>query len=416
MTFCKIIFWAHLAAGLVAGLSIGIMCFTGTALAFEKELVAYAERDVRRISPPAADTPRLPLADLLGRVRAAHPAAKPTGITLENHPLAAVAFTAGRNENFYVNPYTGEIRQPATTRLRDFLRTMEDLHRQLALGGTNRPLGKAINGACNLAFFVLAVTGLYLWWPRKWRTKGLKRSLWFVSSANAKARDWNWHNVIGLWSAPVLIVLTLTALPISYRWAGSAIYTLTGTPPAPPTTGPGGPPGNNAPPAAKIAAPAPDAMPLSSEALILIAQKAAPTWTTLTYRPASGGPGGRSEADVTDPRDPARSIANRQSAIGNSRAPATVALRTSDAWPRTATTTLSLNPFTGEIVKSSGYADMNAAQRLRSWTRFLHTGEALGWLGQFIAGLASLGGCVLVYTGFALAWHRWQRWRKPQTE
>ena len=30
-----------------------------------------------------------------------------------------------------------------------------------------------------------------------------------------------------------------------------------------------------------------------------------------------------------------------------------------------------------------------------------------------VAALASLGGCVLVYTGFALAWHRWRRWRNP---
>ena len=305
------------------------------------------------------------------------PSVKFTGITLENHPLAAVAFTAGRNENFHSNPYTGEVRAPVASGLRNFLHAMEDWHRQLALAGTARPVGKAINGACNLAFFFLAVSGLYLWWPRKWRTKGLKRSLWFIR-ASGKARDWNWHNVIGLWSAPVLIVLTLTALPISYRWAGSAIYTITGTPPPPPTTGAGGPPGNNAP-AAKITAPTPDAKPLSSEALIAVALKAAPMWTTLTYRAGN---------------------------TTNALSAATIIFRTADAWPRTATITLSLNPFTGDILKSSGYADLNAAQRFRSWTRYLHTGEALGWLGQFIAGLASLGGCVLVYTGFALAWHR----------
>ena len=90
-----------------------------------------------------------------------------------------------------------------------------------------------------------------------------------------------------------------------------------------------------------------------------------------------------------------------------------MALRTADAWPRTALTTLSLDPFTGEILKTHSYANLNAAQRVRSWTRFLHTGEALGALGQAVAALASLGGCVLVYTGFALAWHRWRRWRNP---
>ncbi len=375
MTFRKILFWLHLIAGLIAGFSIAIMCFTGTALAFEKELVAYAERDARRIERPA-ETPRLTLTELLSRVRAAHPTAKLSGITLENDARTAIAFTAGRNETFYTNPFTGEIRQVTSTRTRDFLHLMEDWHRQLALGGSNRTIGKAINGAGNIAFFFLSVSGLYLWWPRKWRTKGLKRSLWFVPAANAKARDWNWHNVIGLWSAPVLIVLTLTALPISYRWAGNLIFTLTGTPPPPPTSAS----------AASLPAPVAKAQPLSAESLIARAQKELPAWTSLTYR------AGNTAAAPT---------------------PATVTLRTADAWPRTALTTLSIDPYTGEILKTNGYASLNAAQRVRSWTRYLHTGEALGALGQAIAALASLGGCVLVYTGFALAWHRWRRWRNP---
>ena len=382
MTLRKTLFWLHLLAGLIAGLSIAIMCFTGTALAFEKELVAFAELDARRIAPSAAETPRLSLAALQARVSVTHPTAKLSGIALENHPLAAVAFIAGRNETFYAHPYTGEIRQVASTRTRDFLQLMENWHRQLALGGPNRPLGKAINGAGNLTFFFLAVSGLYLWWPRKWRTKGLKRSLWFVPAANAKARDWNWHNVIGLWSAPVLIVLTLTALPISYRWAGNLIFTLTGTPATPPTSAPAAPTA----PAVKLPAPVAQTQPLSAEILIARAQKELPTWTSLTYR-----------AGIT----------------GVAPTPATVALRTADAWPRTALTTLTLDPFTGEILKTNGYANLNAAQRVRSWTRFLHTGEALGALGQFVAALSSLGGCVLVYTGFALAWHRWRRWRNP---
>jgi len=382
MTFRKILFWLHLIAGLIAGVLIAVMCFTGTVLAFEKELVAYAERDARRIAMPVVETPRMPLAELLLRVRAAHPAAKISGIAIENHPLAAVAFTAGRNETFYANPFTGEIRQVTSTRMRDFLKHMEDWHRQLALSGPNRLLGKALNGAGNIAFFFLAVTGLFLWWPRKWRTKGLKRSLWFVSAANAKARDWNWHNVIGLWSAPILIVLTITALPISYRWAGNLIFTLTGTPPPPPTSAPAAP----TTPSASLQPHASQAQPLSAEILIARAQKELPKWTSLTYR-----------------------AANPASAPTS----ATVAVRTADAWPRTALTTLTLDPFTGEILKTNGYANLNAAQRVRSWTRYLHTGEALGALGQFVAALASLGGCVLVYTGFALAWHRWRRWRNP---
>ena len=42
-TFRKIVFWTHLAMGLIAGLSIAIMCFTGVLLAFEHEIVEWAE-------------------------------------------------------------------------------------------------------------------------------------------------------------------------------------------------------------------------------------------------------------------------------------------------------------------------------------------------------------------------------------
>ncbi|HEX6736709.1 MAG TPA: PepSY domain-containing protein, partial [Vicinamibacteria bacterium] len=50
--------------------------------------------------------------------------------------------------------------------------------------------------------------------------------------------------------------------------------------------------------------------------------------------------------------------------------------------------------------------------RLRSWMRWIHTGEAGGWPGQAVAGLASAGGALLVWTGLALAWRRWRAWRR----
>ena len=52
--FRQTVFWIHLVAGLISGLVIAIMCFTGTVLAFEKQLVAWSERDARQIAPPPA--------------------------------------------------------------------------------------------------------------------------------------------------------------------------------------------------------------------------------------------------------------------------------------------------------------------------------------------------------------------------
>jgi len=76
--FRQIVFWLHLIAALISGLVIAILCFTGTVLAFEKQWVAWSERDARQISPPSADSTRLPLDELRARLRTAHPDARPT--------------------------------------------------------------------------------------------------------------------------------------------------------------------------------------------------------------------------------------------------------------------------------------------------------------------------------------------------
>jgi uncharacterized iron-regulated membrane protein len=61
MKLRKIIFWLHLTAGVVAGTVILVMSVTCVLLAFERQIIAFAERDIRTVTPPAAGTPRLSL-------------------------------------------------------------------------------------------------------------------------------------------------------------------------------------------------------------------------------------------------------------------------------------------------------------------------------------------------------------------
>jgi uncharacterized iron-regulated membrane protein len=427
--FRSILFWTHLAAGLIAGVFIGIMCFTGTVLAFENEIVAWAERDARQVTPPATDGTRLPLADLQRKLREAQPEFRPTGVVLLNDPTAAVAFSAGRDEAFFVNPYTGEARQPASTKTHDFMHVMVDWHRFLGREGEQRATGKLINGIANLAFAALAITGLYLWLPRTWSWKGVKSIAVLNFKSVGKARDFNWHNSIGLWSAPILIVLTLTAVPISFRWGGDLIYRLTGEQP-PVQQGPAA----TTPVIPEIKRPSPDARPISYDAILARVQPDFPRWEQITLRsggnqrgprPAAAGTASAPGRAVAQPEPREAATANpaapRERAAGETRSgegraapqPITVVIREAASWPRTATTTLTLNPFTGEVLKREGYADLTAARQIRSWTRFLHTGQALGWPGQLVAGLACLGGCFLVYTGFALSWRRFFTRKAP---
>ena len=74
-----------------------------------------------------------------------------------------------------------------------------------------------------------------------WHWRALKHSFLFNSRLRGKARDWNWHNVIGFWSSTVLVVLTLTAAVMSYPWANDLLYTLTGSEPPRRAEGPAAP-------------------------------------------------------------------------------------------------------------------------------------------------------------------------------
>jgi uncharacterized iron-regulated membrane protein len=68
--------------------------------------------------------------------------------------------------------------------------------------------------------------------------------------------------------------------------------------------------------------------------------------------------------------------------------------------------TLSIDRSTGDVTSTRTFADQPEATRLRGISRFLHTGEVLGFWGQTLAGLASFAALFGVYTGFALSYRR----------
>ncbi|QDE90769.1 peptidase [Myxococcus xanthus] len=406
-TFRNIIFWIHLIVGIATGLVIAIMSFTGVVIAFEKQLIEWAERDVRTVQPPSPDAPRLPVEELVERVRAARTDGQPSGVTVYPEPTSSVLVSVGRGSVTYVNPYTGEVLGNGATGLRGFLQWNVELHRWLAAGGDNRAVGKAITGASNAVFLFLAISGLYLWWPRKWTLRAMRPSLWFRRGLKGKARDWNWHNVIGFWSLPVLIVLTASGMVISYKWASDLVYTVMGHE-APARQGP---PGSAS---VKVPAPEVETPRKPMDVLIAEARKTSPTWSSATVRLGGGArPGG---APAQGGRGPEAKGERGGKGGADGVDAVTVTLRETDAWPLFSSKQVSLNPFSGEVAKQETYADYNSGRKLRTWLRFLHTGEALGLWGQLVAAIASLGGVFLVYTGFALSWRRFFPRRRTNTE
>ncbi len=379
--FRKTLFWLHLASGLTAGLVIALMAFTGLCMSFQPQILAWADRDAARVVPPAVPT-RLPVADLLSRVREDWPDAKPSALTVYADPARAVTIALGRDGLVYANPYTGDSVAPATPRLRAFFEFTLRLHRWLgAEDQAVRKITGHITGAACAVFLGLCVTGLILWWPSQWTARVLRPSLWFVRSAKGKARDWNWHNVFGFWSLPLLIVITITGLFMAYKPLADLLYKA---PPTPVITRPEG------------------ARPIAPAALIALAQTTVPAWEQITLR--LGNPR-RETPSRSGQSAPAPSVAPTQPKAPEGPQPATLLIRETGALspvPRQ----LVVNPFTGEILRNENLSDYSFARALRQLAKPVHTGEAGGLVGAILGSLATLGALVLVYTGFALSWRR----------
>ena len=202
MKLRTVLFWMHLTAGLVAGSVILIMSVTGTLLTFQQSVLKIVERSQRYVDPPSPSAPRLDVDVLLARVRSAVRDAEPTTVTLDSDPRVTVAVALGQRGTVFVNPYTGDVLGWGSARARAFYQSVTSWHRYLSVEGENRATARAITGACNAAFLVLALSGIYLWWPKQWTWRHVSAVTLFRSGLSGNARDFNWHNVIGFWCAP----------------------------------------------------------------------------------------------------------------------------------------------------------------------------------------------------------------------
>ena len=91
------------------------------------------------------------------------------------------------------------------------------------------------------------------------------------------------------------------------------------------------------------------------------------------------------------------------------RAPVAFAIDRGDGGQPQLRSTLTLDR-SGEVVTYETFASQSPGRRVRSLMRFAHTGEVLGLPGQTIAGTATAGSVVLVWTGIALALRRGRAW------
>jgi uncharacterized iron-regulated membrane protein len=359
----KILFWLHLITGVVAGILIFVMSVTGVLLTFERQMTDWADRRNARVIPPSGAA-RIALSELVAKS-----GGTPAGVVVRSDPAEPVELVMGRDGTIYVNPFTGAVTGQPAKNVHAFFQSTRAWHRWFATGKVAQERTEPIWDAANVLFFVIVLSGPVLWWPKKMTWRHLRPIVWFRGNLSGKARDFNWHNAIGLWMSIPLALIVLTGVILSYKWANDMVYHMTGNEPL-----------KFAPvvPMPKSEAPPPWR---GLDGWVARAESRMPDWRTITIR-----------------NSPARTVG--------------VTVESGTGGQPQHRATLTLDRVTGAEVKWEPFSGNNLGLRLRMLARVVHTGEVGGMPVQAIAGLASLAAAVLVYTGFALSLRRFAAWRR----
>ncbi|MFT3991537.1 MAG: PepSY-associated TM helix domain-containing protein [Luteolibacter sp.] len=394
-TLRRCFFWSHLAVGIVAGLIILILAFTGLMMSFETQIINRVESSMVR-SSAEGKTQLLTPAEMVGAFEKAGVKGKPTTLNFTNDADAPVIFLAGRGNQQLFHPTTGEAMGKGAVGTRRFFQINLSLHRWLTWpmqqragqenagqqqrqGSGWRDIGGQVVSAGTLLFLFLLISGLVIWIPKKRVWRAFKVNLTLQRRLKGRARDWNWHNVAGIWASPFILVICLTGLIMAYPWANGMLYSAFGE--SVPKRQAGGQQGGR-----EGGKEGGGKMKISTthlDALAEFAKKQVPDWRSMSLEL----PTNDEQPLVVTVTDAGRGRPDRRQKF-------------------------TVTPDTFEIVKRETSSDLKPVAQARQFVRWLHTGEAFGWIGQLLMALACSAALVLVWTGFALSFRRFFPKRK----
>lgn len=395
----------HLWLSIPFGILITLICFSGAALVFEKEVMELCRRDLYFVKKVEAAP--LPMEQLMTKVAATLPdSVSVTGVNVSSDPERAyqVTLSKPRRASMYVDQYTGEV--TGKYERAPFFNFMFRMHRWL-LDSMKQDggifWGKMIVGTSTLMFVFVLISGVFVWWPRT--RKALKNSLKIVANKGWRRFWYDLHVAGGMYTLVFLLAMALTGLTWSFQWYRTGFYKTFGVE-VQPSMGHG-----NAAANATAKGGKPDGKPEGREGR---GERSG----NRGERPA--GEGGRPEGRGAHRRSPYIHWEQVYEQLAQAN-PGYKQISVSDgsasvAFNRfgnqRATDRYKFNPRNGEITETTLYKDLENSGKIRGWIYSVHVGSWGGMLTRILTFIAALIGASLPLTGYYL-WIRKKIKRKP---
>ncbi|WP_183869715.1 PepSY domain-containing protein [Pedobacter cryoconitis] len=378
--FRKITGQIHLWLGLITGLVVLIVSITGCLFVFQKEISDLIHQETFFVKPPSS-TVTLPYSTLLKKAEQAlgkdHPVNFSTTYKDTEHAWEFMTYKAGDPkaltyfgsidyyESVFINPYTG-----AVTGLHDykydFFNIVKFIHWSLLLNDT---YGQNIVGYSTLIFVFMLITGMIMWWPKKWSKTNINKSFKVKWKAGFKRVVYDLHNVSGFYAMLITLVLALTGMVFAFKWFQTTVYVVAS--------------GSTTPPEVKQvkSKPAPAVLyPVDiafNKAKVLL-----PASDRINVSPAAGAEG----------------VIYIYGIKGKET------YYHADA--------LQFDQYSGKLLYRKNYEEQNAGEKLVGMNYDIHVGAILGLPGKIIAFIASLVAASLPVTGFMIWLNRKKKKKK----
>ncbi|KAB8056191.1 PepSY domain-containing protein [Janthinobacterium sp. FT14W] len=217
----------HLYAGLWFGALFVLLGLTGSAIAWMPELDAYLNPTLLQASTPAAGqvfrvTPgtvqavvdQLTADPVYGKPAQLNPPADARDVYVASYRQAGKPspFSQAIVRQVMVDPYTLQVKGERDWGRFGFTRPllmsgMFHVHRYLLTGDA----GKTVTGISGVLLLLMALSGIYLWWPRlQWTA--IKRALTVSHGGSWPRFNYTLHKAAGFFAAPVLAVIAFSGI------------------------------------------------------------------------------------------------------------------------------------------------------------------------------------------------------------
>lgn len=378
--FRKVIGQIHLWLGLVTGLVVLIVSITGCLFVFQKEISDLIHRETFFVKPPVSAV-TLPYSTLLKKAEQALGKDRPVNFSTtykdKEHAWEFMTYKAGDPkaltyfgsidfyESVFINPYTGAVIGLHDYKY-DFFNIVKFIHWSLLLNDT---YGQNIVGYSTLIFVFMLITGMIMWWPKKWSKTNINKSFKIKWKAGFKRVVYDLHNVSGFYVMLITLILALTGMVFAFKWFQTTVYVVAS--------------GSVTPPEIKQvkSKPAPSASyPVDiafNKAKVLL-----PASDRINVSPAAGADG-------------VIYIYGIQGKETYYHADA-----------------LQFDQYSGKLLYRRNYEEQNAGEKLIGMNYDIHVGAILGLPGKIIAFIASLVAASLPVTGFMIWLNRKKKKKK----